>query len=554
MRIRTWLITLLLLGLNACNRTALLSAPAPATVTITIVADGESHLHTTSAATVSDALSEAQIQLDALDLVRPGEYLALKDGMVITVVRVVEEFQALEVETPFGKQTVRNEGLPEGERFLLQSGHAGREEVVYRIEYHDGVEVERRIVRRAVLEEAADDIEMIGVKGSIVPTPIQGTLAYISGGNGLVMRGSSANRRPVANSGDLDGQVFALSPDGRRLLYTRSVSSTLALTHTLPAFNSLWVISATRLSGQGFSRPEPLEVDNVLWAGWSPNGKQIAYSTGSPTDESFGWAANNDVWIGGWNSSGHFQTELLTRMHNVGSYGLLGSNFAWSPNGRYLAYGQTDQVGFIDIVTGREIVLARFSVYSTHPAWVWTPIPTWSPDTRFIASVVYDEPVGPPTAEDRQYFDLWVWDIHRPESPVTLASDIGMWGMPAWSPGRQVGNELTSQIAFLETTDPRGSANARYALWVMDRDGSDARSLFPLDRERGLRPQPVAWSPQADQIVCIFDGDLLLVNVSDGVILPLTGDRINSNPVWVALGAGEEEWQPIPDLMDIPID
>jgi Tol biopolymer transport system component len=532
MRVKLTATVLLLIALCGCNRiSSPLEPTAPRQVTLTIVADGESRSLTTSAAIVSEALAEAQIHLGALDGVEPGEYLAVEEGMVITVVRVIEQFHTVEMELLYGQQIVRNEGLPEGERRLLQAGRPGLEEIVYRIEYHDGVEVDRRMVRRTVVEPAVDEILMIGSRGTISPVPIQGTLAYISGGNAVVMRVSSTNRDPIVGSGDLDGRVFFLSPDGQRLLYTRSIPLTDTLTDTVPAFNSLWIVDTSRLEGP--IEAESLGVESLLWANWAPDGEKIAYSTAEPIDRPPGWEANNDLWVGYWDESGRFRSYQLLESSSGGIYGWWGANYAWSPDSQYLAYGQADEVGIIDAFTGDRFPLAEFSVFHTYADWVWTPIPTWSPESRFLAAVVHGPPVGPEAAEDSQIFDLWAWEIEGAVQ-APLAARVGMWGMPAWSPAREVGNEQFSQIAFLRATKPLESAMVRYSLWVMDRDGSEARPLFPPSGETELRPQPVAWSPAGDQVALINQGDLYLVNVTDGGARPLTGDGINSNPTWAA--------------------
>jgi len=499
MRVGT-LLAVLLLALSACSRTALLSVPPPNEVTVTLTADGDTRSLTTSAATVADALAEANIHLGNLDRVEPGEYLALHEGMVISVIRVIEQFHAEQAETAYGKQLVRSEGLPEGESRLLQAGRPGLEEIVYRIEYHDGVEVSRRVARRIVLEAAADEIVMVGSRGTVSPAPIRGTLAYISGGNGVVMRVSSANRDTVTSSGDLDGRVFSLAPDGRRLLYD-----------------------------------------------WSPNGEQIAYSTASPISQPPGWEANNDLWLGEWNEEGRFQSNQLLEPSSGGIYGWWGASHAWSPDGRYLAYGQADEVGYIDVTTTRRVPLAEYSVFHTYADWVWTPIPTWSPDSLFVAAVVHGSPVGPEAAEDSQVFDLWQWEIDGWVA-ARLAARTGMWAFPVWSPMHQVGKESASQIAFLQATDPSKSATARYTLAVMDRDGSDFRSLFPPAGEIGLRPQPVAWSPGGDQIALIYNSNLYLVATADGSARPLTGDGINSNPTWTSGETAQQQSMPGLDM------
>jgi Tol biopolymer transport system component len=571
MRVRV-LLVILLLALAACNRiSSPLQAPSPRQVNVTIQADGETWALTTSAATVAEALEEAQIHLSALDQVDPGEYLALEEGMMIVVTRVIERFESVEVELPFSQQIVRNEGLPQGERRLLQAGTNGTEEIVYRIEYRDGVETDRRIVRRTVLEPPADEIMMVGAQGTISPVVIQGTLGYISGGNGVVMRTTSANRDTIVTSGNLDGRVFALSPDGQRLLYTESLPATEPVTDTIAPFNNLWVVNTSRLSGP--IKPESLPAENILWADWSPDGTQIAYSTARPITQFPGWEANNDLWVGEWDRRGRFESEQLLEPSSGGVYGWWGAEYSWSPDGRFLAYGQADEVGIIELETGGRVPLCEFSVYHTYSDWVWTPMPAWSPDSLFLAAVVHGLSTGPGTPEDSPVFDLWVWEIGMGEREngegsegaeelsgaggrlaLTLANRVGMWAMPAWSPSYQIDDEEASWIAFLQATNPLESATTRYSLYVMDRDGSDLRLLFPPEGEVGLLPQPVAWSPLADQVAIVNQGDLYLVNLADGAARPLTGDGINSNPVWAPWGRATQDYEPVIDILDLPFE
>ncbi|MBN1314712.1 MAG: G5 domain-containing protein [Anaerolineales bacterium] len=537
MRTKTWIILVLLLFIAACNRISNpLRASTPSQITVTVIADGDVRTITTSAVTVAEVLEKAQVHLGELDIVEPGEYLAVEEGMAITVIRVLEQFLTTESEIYYEQKIVRNEALPEGDRRLLQAGQTGLEQAVFRIEYHDGVEVDRRMVKREVLQPAVDEIVMVGVKGVVTPVSIPGTLAYISGGNGVIMRTSSANRTALVTTGDLDGRVFSLSPDGRRLLFTRSVPYTSPLTGTLPAFNSLWIIATTQILTT--SRPISLEVESVLWANWSPDGDRVAYSTAKPIPQAPGWEANNDLWLIDWYENGYFSSEQLLESSSGGIYGWWGGQFAWSPNGQYLAYGRANEIGIIDLETGEQDVLQSFSVYHTYSEWVWTPKLTWSPDSLYLAAVVHGPPIGPEALEDSQVFDLWVWAIDDSIS-LPLSERTGMWSMPAWSPMEKQGPEQASRIAYLQAREPLESANSTYSLWIMDRDGSEARLYFPPEGEIGLQPQPIAWSPEGNQIALVYGGDLYLVNATNSGVdsRPLTSDGCNSNPVWAPWGS-----------------
>jgi hypothetical protein len=67
---------------------------------------------------------------------------------------------------------------------------------------------------------------------------------------------------------------------------------------------------------------------------------------------------------------------------------------------------------------------------------------------------------------------------------------------------------------------------------VMDRDGSNRRSLFPAEGEQGLEPQRVVWSPDAARIALIYRGDLWIVDISAGVGQRLTGDGQTTGISW----------------------
>src|SRR5205085_3220527 len=106
---------------------------------------------------------------------------------------------------------------------------------------------------------------MVGQQGSFTVVPISGTLAYINGRNAWVMRGNSGQRLPLTTSGDLDGFVFELSPDGQWLLFSREVTQTGGA-----GFNTLWAVSTlpvttTRPATQTVtSQPFTLPISNVL--------------------------------------------------------------------------------------------------------------------------------------------------------------------------------------------------------------------------------------------------------------------------------------------------
>jgi len=78
------------------------------------------------------------------------------------------------------------------------------------------------------------------------------------------------------------------------------------------------------------------------------------------------------------------------------------------------------------------------------------------------------------------------------------------------------------------------SITGTYRLTVMDRDGSNAISLFPTPDQTGLKPLSVTyvWSPDGEQLALIYEGDLWVVDVDSGKSQQLTGDGQTINPTW----------------------
>jgi hypothetical protein len=113
-----------------------------------------------------------------------------------------------------------------------------------------------------------------------------------------------------------------------------------------------------------------------------------------------------------------------------------------------------------------------------------------------------------------------------------------MFATPVASPIRQNGQENSYQMAYLQAIFPDQSETSRYRLVVMDRDGSNHRSLFPPPDSTGLEPQTPAWAPQpipgqsGDFLAVIYQGNLWLVDSGSGQSYQITGDGLITNIDW----------------------
>ncbi len=161
---------------------------------------------------IENALSEAGINLNALDKVEPSTSAIIDLPLTITITRVTEEYSVEESILPFEQQTVKNESLPLGQKVLIQSGINGKTQVIYRVVYENGAKVSNTFVSSETMVPSQPEIVMIGVQSPYSVQSINGMIAYISSGNAWVMEANTGNRRAISTSGNLDGRIFSLSP------------------------------------------------------------------------------------------------------------------------------------------------------------------------------------------------------------------------------------------------------------------------------------------------------------------------------------------------------
>jgi dipeptidyl aminopeptidase/acylaminoacyl peptidase len=489
---------------------------------IAVEVDGARRIVETQEDTVREALEAQGITLSSLDRTEPALWEPTTDGMTIIITRVREETEVERKVLPFSRQVLRDEALEEGETRLMQLGVNGEEEVTYLITYENDLEVNRIPAARRVIQDPVDEIVVIGVSGTLPSVPISGTITYVSNGNAWMMRGASGGKRPLTFTGDLDQRVVALSPDGTQLLFSRKIESE----EESEVLNSLWVVGTVVVGDDAHD----LGIQGVQYAQWSPDGTRFAYSTAERIDGRPGWRANNDLWIA--SADGRDKAQVLPESSG-GIYGWWGSEFAWSPDGRIFAYADADEIGLIDLSSGERQTLLDFPAYLTYGDWVWVPSLSWSPDGRFVVCTVHATSVSEDeVAAESPVFDIWVVSIDGLVK-VRVAEEVGMWASPVWSPAEsKAADEQRSRIAYCTARNPLDSQASDYNLYLVDRDGSNETKLFPLHGEEGLQEPELAWSPWADGLVTVREGNLYLLSLSSGALRQLTADGGSTNPQW----------------------
>ncbi len=486
---RHGLLLIALLALGACAGPQMTLEP----LEVHIRADGVvKSAQVEGGATVAQAIAAAGLQLGALDRISPPLFALASAGSEIVITRVREEFEIERVTLPFEQQTVRSEMLAAGTRRLLQAGR----------------EVSRAPIRRVVIVESVPEIILAGALAQSATVNLPGTLAYLETGSAWIMRGTSREREAIALKGDLDGRVFALSPDGSWLAATRTADSGL---------NALWLFSTLG------DEPISLGAANVIHpASFSPlTPSTLAFSTVEPSQSAPGWKANNDLVLIPIGGPPPASAQKLLAAQVGGRYGWWGTSYEWSPQGTSLAYQRPDGVGVIDARTGRPLAAFPITPYVSATDWVWVPGIAWAADGRFIYTVAHAAPLGLEVPESSPAFDLVAIPVNG-GTTLTLKPRVGMFANPVLSPARPNGAGGEVLLAYLQALQPLESEGSSYRLMVMDQDGSNPRPLFPGEGEGGLEPQRVAFSPQGSFLALVYRGDVWVVEVSTGLAQALT--------------------------------
>jgi dipeptidyl aminopeptidase/acylaminoacyl peptidase len=324
-------------------------------------------------------------------------------------------------------------------------------------------------------------------------------------------------KRALTTDSDLDAHVLALSPDGRWLMYTRGNTSTL---------NSLWLVDTTL----AVPEPQALKIDGVLWADFSPDGKSIAYSRAEPSPGLPGWKALNDLTIVPFNNGKLGTKKEIVKASATAPYAWWGTNYAWSPDSKRLAYGNTAEVGVINPTARltRTVPITNFAAYNTRSTWAWTPALSWSPDGQFLTTQLHSPSPSGESAEDSPAFDVAALQVSG-TLQSRLAVGAGMWAAPQW-----LGTTAAdSQIVYGMAETPYASDTSRFMLYLMDRDGSNRRLIFPTDGQPGIRGLPdFDVSPDGRSVIVAYQGDLYWVNLNSGLTRRLSVDGSISLPRW----------------------
>jgi uncharacterized protein YabE (DUF348 family) len=122
-------------------------------VPFNVIVAGEERTALSSADTVGQALNGIGIELGAEDIVDPGVLSPVTEGMTVSVKRVTHDTVVREVEVPFETVVSTNDEMYKGVEKVVEQGRNGIKKETLRVTYHDGQEVESKVVASTIVEE-----------------------------------------------------------------------------------------------------------------------------------------------------------------------------------------------------------------------------------------------------------------------------------------------------------------------------------------------------------------------------------------------------------------
>ena len=476
------LCCLSLLVLTACNTVA--ETPAPYHVVLR-VDEVERAYRFTGAQTVAELLSQAELTIGEDDFLSHPLDAPLSDGLVVSVQRSNERTDCVLHPIPYGERRLPNELLEPGETRYGPVGKLGSERVCSFIQIRSG-ETHQTEISREIIKSPRDQVIYYGIEREFPDIPITGTVAYLSHGSVWIMRESSEARRPISQAADADGDVFLLAPDGGALLYTRQPNQ--------GEDKQLWLLRSTRVADNPALLLAPR---NVMTAAWHSQDRQTIFFAHTGDDPALQRRRLNLT-------NGQLLQEEVAHPRLAARPR---SQFTLNGSGSAIAYAQPGELGIFTFTSGITSVLAHYVPQYEATGDLWLPPLSWSADGSILLTTL-----PAPTERQPGRFDVVAFFIED-HIRATLIADVGQAAIAQHSP------RASAAIAYTRA-GKRG-----YSLYIADRDGSNARLLFP-DREMtaAQNVSDFAWSANGQQLLAIADGNLWLVAADSGVSWQLTGD------------------------------
>ena len=150
---------------------------------VVLQVDGHRHPLTTTAPTVGALLQKQGVAMGAQDRLSAIPSAPLKDGLLITLVRITSKRVTATETVSFRTTTRKNSSMYKGETKVVTKGHAGRRSAVYDLTLADGRVTKRELITAKMISRPVAQVQEIGTKAK----------PQASGGGGGTVSGPAAS-------------------------------------------------------------------------------------------------------------------------------------------------------------------------------------------------------------------------------------------------------------------------------------------------------------------------------------------------------------------------
>ncbi|GAB6900782.1 hypothetical protein JCM9957A_38720 [Kineosporia succinea] len=196
---------------------------------VTLIADGDQDKITTTAATVSELLTDEKVKVGSLDKLSQVPSTTLRDGLTVKVQRVTQKNVTKTSAVDHSTRKVETSKLYEGETKVATEGKDGVKKAVWRITRTDGKITKRTLVRTTVSTKPVTEVVQVGTKEKPAASSGSSGGSSGSGGGGSVGGGVDSLNWSALAQCESGGNPKAVNPAGYYGLYQFSTSTWAAV-------------------------------------------------------------------------------------------------------------------------------------------------------------------------------------------------------------------------------------------------------------------------------------------------------------------------------------
>jgi len=131
---------------------------------LTVQIDGEEKTFDTFGDKISTVLEMGGIQLDENDIIMPRGDTMMRDDIDVQITRVEFKEETVTKKIPFETIVKKDDNVNFLKKYTEQVGKNGQKKIVYKVAYHDGVEVDRDVDHEEIVTKSVEEVIIQGTK------------------------------------------------------------------------------------------------------------------------------------------------------------------------------------------------------------------------------------------------------------------------------------------------------------------------------------------------------------------------------------------------------